>query len=95
MALRKTVLVSGFKYLVTDYGPISLGEDTKSINAYIKVSAISGSKDELCAKVLFSEGDISVEKSYAFSPNLDGKNFIHQAYVYLKTLPEFDGAEDC
>jgi hypothetical protein len=32
---------------------------------------------------------------YKFAPNLDGANFIKQAYEHLKTLPEFSGATDC
>ena len=32
---------------------------------------------------------------YSFTPNLDGQNFIAQAYNHLKTLPEFSGATDC
>jgi hypothetical protein len=30
-----------------------------------------------------------------FFPSLEGNNFIAQAYEHLKTLPEFEGAEDC
>jgi hypothetical protein len=32
---------------------------------------------------------------YSFAPDLNGKNFIAQAYEHLKTLPEFAGATDC
>lgn len=30
--------------------------------------------------------------NYCFVPNMDGGNFIAQAYAHLKTLPEFAGA---
>jgi hypothetical protein len=36
-----------------------------------------------------------LQKQFVFAPNLDGPNFIKQAYEHLKTLPEFDGAVDC
>lgn len=34
-------------------------------------------------------------KSYQCEYDIDGKNPIKQAYVYLKTLPEFESAQDC
>jgi hypothetical protein len=30
-----------------------------------------------------------------FIPDMEGGNFIKQAYLYLKTLPEFADAVDC
>jgi hypothetical protein len=67
-------------------------------NAYCKVNQITGSKDELTITVLIQEakdGVIADTKHFLFNPNLDGKNFIAQAYDHLKTLPEFAGANDC
>jgi hypothetical protein len=32
---------------------------------------------------------------FVFVPNLNGENFIAQAYQHLKILPEFAGATDC
>lgn len=32
---------------------------------------------------------------YSFTPTMTGDNFIKQGYDYLKTLPEFEGCEDC
>ncbi len=34
-------------------------------------------------------------QDHYFAPELDRENFIKQAYEHLKTLPEFEGAEDC
>lgn len=67
-------------------------------NAYCKVNQISGSKNELTMTVLVQEskdGVIVDTKHFLFTPNLDGKNFIAQAYDHLKTLSEFAGATDC
>lgn len=34
-------------------------------------------------------------KSYEHVADLQGDNFVDQGYEYLKTLPEFEGFEDC
>ena len=69
-------------------------------NAYIRVEAINGSKNKITASVAIGKKDgdnflVAQSSSYSFVPNLDGQNFIAQAYTHLKTLPEFAGAEDC
>jgi hypothetical protein len=65
-------------------------------DCYIKVSAISGNKDQMGFVVEIKCTDkIIVNKTYGFTPNLSGDNFIKQAYTYLKTLPDFENAEDC
>lgn len=67
-------------------------------NAYIKVESISGDKSSVSALVTFKAGDVFIDrKTYTFEPAVSdaAKNFIAQAYEYLKTLPEFAGAKDC
>jgi hypothetical protein len=67
-------------------------------DAYWRVSKISGTKNNMTMFVNVSEtsGRIQItEKMYSFVPDLNGKNFIAQAYEHLKTLPEFAGATDC
>lgn len=69
-------------------------------NAYIRVDTVSGSKSRVTAYVVIGkkESDNCVNAQsliYSFVPNLDGGNFIKQAYEHLKTLPEFTGAIDC
>ncbi len=86
MALRKTVekTIAGFdgKLYAKD--------------AYWKIESISGSKTEQFISVSAnSAGRVVDEFRSKFTPNLDGPNFIKQAYEHLKTLPEFAGAEDC
>jgi hypothetical protein len=65
-------------------------------NAYWKVQKVLGDKALISAEVVAIVDEKVVETiSAAFVPNLDGKNFIAQAYDHLKTLPEFAGAVDC
>ena len=86
MALSKNIAVKAF------------GRTLNFDDAYIKVSNLTGSKDQVDAKICsFSakNGEL-LETQYArFVPNMDGGNFIKQAYEHLKTLPEFAGATDC
>lgn len=69
-------------------------------NAYLRVEKVLASKSSATATVCAykdSNTDNVVEiwsKSYQLGVDLDGDNFIAQAYLYLKTLPEFSGAID-
>ena len=69
-------------------------------NAYWKVEQVIVSKTHGIAVVSVSK-DIDGAKhqlnsqQFVFTPNLNGKNFIAQAYDHLKTLPEFSTAIDC
>jgi hypothetical protein len=68
------------------------------ISAYIKVNSVAGNKEIItCSVITFAENkkNVVVEKTYYFKPHMDKGNFIAQAYEYLKTLPEFEGATDC
>ena len=69
------------------------------VNAYhrvenLKIIGKNKINFQLCASVdknkLSFYGD-----SYECAYDLEGANPIAQAYVYLKTLPEFSGATDC
>lgn len=67
-------------------------------DAYVKICAVSGSKDWVDMRVQFYEsGTSKLQKTYRFTPSVaDGsENFIRQGYEYLKTLPEFSRAVDC
>jgi hypothetical protein len=67
-------------------------------NAYCKIYEISGSKEKINFSLGISEQSESERldvRFYNFVPRLDGQNFIAQAYIHLKTLPEFAGATDC
>ena len=86
MALRKNVNVTVY------------GKQIQFANAYIKVDSVNGNKDTMAASVVFfdqKDGVKCYENTYAFAHSLEDKNVIQQAYLYLKTLPEFENAEDC
>jgi len=95
MALRKSISIEGVVNVMTEHGPIPDGRKSVSLNAYVKVESVSANKNSAQASVSFTDGAKAITKSYVFSPNMDGDNFIKQAYAHLKTLPEFAGAEDC
>ena len=64
--------------------------------AYVKVAVVSGDKATATASVIFTlNGEEAMQRSYDFAIDLDGPNFIKQAYEHLKTLPEFEDAIDC
>lgn len=76
----------------------NFGDDVVFNSAYIKVKSLMGNKKSMRIDVEIhkaAEGVVIDYRNYSFAPNLDGKNFIAQAYEYLKTLPEFVGASDC
>ena len=67
-------------------------------NGYVKVIQVSGAKENMefsAAYKIDANNNPLVYKNFNFVPDLQGSNFIAQAYNYLKTLPEFDGAVDC
>lgn len=65
-------------------------------DVYFKVSSISGDKYTLSFLVTGVSDGVQVHSTnYVFEPELDGDNFIKQAYEHLKTLPEFADAVDC
>jgi hypothetical protein len=62
----------------------------------VKIEGVMGSKAQVRCVVSFTKDDKRVgEKEYFYVPNMNGSNFIKQAYEYIKTLPEFEGATDC
>lgn len=76
----------------------NFGDEVVFKNAYIKVVALFGNKDLMRIEVATHkdvDGVVVDRQQHYFVPNLEGKNFIIQAYEHLKTLPEFEGAIDC
>jgi hypothetical protein len=87
MALSKTISL-------TD----NFGESITFVDAYVKVAQASATKDTCVVtyKILRSQGGQELEQRFAdFSLDLEGLNPIKQAYLHLKTLPEFSDATDC
>jgi hypothetical protein len=87
MALKKTEIV-----------PSNIVGDVQ-VSCYIKVTMVSADKTNVVSDVLFrkdtAEGAIIKSVRHSFAPNMQGENFIKQAYEHLKTLPEFANAVDC
>ena len=78
---------------ITNFGTKALFPD-----AYIRIEKITGNKESLESNINFytKRGGQLIKTEYAnFTPELDGDNFIKQAYLHLKTLPEFADAIDC
>jgi hypothetical protein len=76
----------------------NVGIDVEIQNAYIKIASVFGNKSEMTAELHISkaQGEEPVQRrTYAYPFELDGANLIKQGYIYLKTLPEFEGATDC
>jgi hypothetical protein len=42
-----------------------------------------------------SQGQPFAEEEYGCPYDVEGTNPLNQAYTYVKTLPEFSGAQDC
>lgn len=79
-------------------------KQTKTINdvtindSYIKVISTTANKKEIQAIVSFAANNNSDpfgSKTFVFDLDLNGENPIKQAYLHLKTLPEFASAVDC
>ena len=84
MALKKTITIFG---------------DIEVKNAYLRVENISIFEK---TKLVFSivgrktpESQIISSNSYNCDYNINGDNPIKQAYLHIKSLPEFADAVDC
>lgn len=67
-------------------------------NAYIKVTSLVGDKSTIVARWNAfdqKEGRDIGNGQVIFTPELEGINFISQAYLKMKTLTEFADATDC
>lgn len=76
----------------TQYGVPAIVND-----CYAKVQMIEASKESGNARVVFydkPEGKILDDVFYPIKIELNGINFIEQAYIQLKQHPDFKGAVD-
>jgi hypothetical protein len=67
-------------------------------NCYCRIDSVQGNKSAIIAEVSFqatSSNQAFYSKAFRFTPDMNGENFIKQAYLHLKTLPEFADATDC
>jgi hypothetical protein len=99
MALSKPISINGAFQFAYEGGVATTQEDAvlEIPDAYVVVYSVEGTKSQLRATVHFRSQEVALTKFYTFEPSVeDGAgNFIKQAYEHLKTLPEFEGAEDC
>lgn len=83
MAIKKDITVKG----------VSIKD------AYIRVRGFSGNKSGVTAFIDYkasADQEFSFHESHVnFELDLSGGNPVEQAYKFIKTLPEFSGAEDC
>jgi hypothetical protein len=76
----------------------SFGDTKEFADAYTKITSLVGNKSTIVARWnAFEEKDGRDvgNGQVIFAPDLEGNNFIKQAYLHLKTLPEFSDAVDC
>ena len=74
------------------------GQDVVFKDAYITVLSATVNRETVSATVEIRAkkgGDIVESQAHFFDHDLGGSNAIKQAYLHLKTLPEFEGAVDC
>ena len=97
MSLNLQIVFTGTPVVSGNGWSLAQPEQTISLgNCLVKVETISGSKSALTFMVsVVSPNGPTKYNSYNFVPLLEGDNFIKQAYLYLKSLPEFVGSVDC
>ena len=97
MAIKKIMSLTGSRVLQTSFGEVSEGSGALAMAATIRVVEVVGNKTEINARVSFTDNAIRFEKTYVVPVSVEdgAPNFIRQAYLHLKTLPEFDNCEDC
>ena len=97
MSLQLNEILTGNLKLETQFAIVDFGIKTESVNIVATVRSMNGTKTEMIADVLYKTNSVSFVRSYLIPLSvLDGSpNFIRQAYLHLKTLPEFANATDC
>lgn len=86
MALQKTYKTKAFN------------QEIEIKNAYIKALQVTSDKENssVLIQIFDSEQKNKIDQFFKeFKTNLSGENPIKQAYLHLKTLPEFADAVDC
>lgn len=88
MALNKTIIKNFY------------GKEVSFEDAYHKITFLAGNKEKMNITLGIynkEQNNLIEEKYYIFAPSVDdgSTDFIEQAYIYVKTLPEYADAVDC
>ena len=87
MALTKTITLKN-----------NFGENSEFDSAYLRIERIEATKHLMKIELNFYKNggkEFLSNTSLSMIPDFDGPNFFKQAYLHLKTLPEFSNAIDC
>ena len=97
MALRKIIQVEGEAFINSQNGRVTIGLQKTAFSAYCKIINISGNKQQGRATLECSANNNKIIQHFEipFSVEENAPNFIRQAYVYIKSLPEWANATDC
>lgn len=74
------------------------GEMSTLSNCYIRVFSFTGNKEKVNFKIEVLSSDKEktyLTEAYSFVPKMNNENIFLQAYLHLKTLPDFSDAIDC
>ena len=79
---------------------IELNTGIKVNNAYLRIDSVTINQKQninfFLKSYVSNESNLSFyDQEFTTTYNIDGENPIKQAYLYLKTLPEFADAVDC
>ena len=97
MALRKIIKVEGEAFVRTSEGNVQLGPQKAIVNAYCKITNVSGDKANIQITVTCVADNYRSVKNYTMPVSIEDNapNFIKQGYLHLKSLPEWAEASDC
>ena len=97
MALRKIIEIQGDAFISTPDGSVKIGTQKMAFTAYCKIVSLNGDKQRGQVVIECKADNYTATKqaSVPFSVADDAPNFIKQAYLHLKTLPEWADATDC
>ena len=97
MALRKIIQIDGQAFIKTSFGQVSLGPQKTAFTAYCKITNINGDKTAGNVTLECKDDNYLILKQFEvpFSVEENAPNFVKQAYLHIKSLPDWKDAVDC
>jgi len=97
MALRKIIQVEGEAFVSTSFGQVSIGPQKTAFSAYCKIIHLTCNKSTGQATVQCADENCKTTFQYSIPLSVEDNapNFVKQAYLHLKTMPEWADAIDC